>query len=299
MLKQFIIIIAIVTFSIEGHCQSLNDDLIRLAKIYRNFHFSNDPPKDVVEQLNIISSAELRISKEFIGELIKKNNKITTRQYLTKPDSLTLKHIFTIRSINWNLFEADPKDNYKLIDSLNRFPASNYEKLACYYGLIFVSVGNKNAQSKMSTENFTLDDYGLKDDTEKGIFFLKSMETFGSMIWGYMNIVKPPNFEKALTLIKEFPQYNGQPYYQFQDLNFQDFNLTTDKRKPKESFKKFYINKYLNTLLYHSMCLGQKKKMKKEQEDLMLGSIMRNESYYKFSDNPETFRKIFKKIKDD
>jgi hypothetical protein len=191
------------------------------------------------------------------------------------------------------LFEADPKDNYKLIDSLNRFPASNYEKLACYYGLIFVSVGNKNAQSKMSTENFTLDDYGLKDDTEKGIFFLKSMETFGSMIWGYMNI------EKALTLIKEFPQYNGQPYYQFQDLNFQDFNLTTDKRKPKESFKKFYINKYLNTLLYHSMCLGQKKKMKKEQEDLMLGSIMRNESYYKFSDNPETFRKIFKKIKDD
>lgn len=299
MYRVFLIVTVLVISVTHGQSQTLNDELIKLAKIYKNFHFSNDPPKEAIDQLNSIKSPDLQVAKEFIAELIKKNNKVATTKFLTRPDSITLKNLFTIRSINWNLFESEPKDNNKLIDSLSAFPSTGYEQLSCYYGLLFGSVGNKNTPLDMSNINFTLDNYGLKDDTEKGILFLESMETFGSMIWGYMNVVKPPNYEKALTVINNFPTYNGQPYYQFQDLNFQDFNLTTDKRKPKESFKKYQIKKYLNTLLYHSASLGQKKKTKKDQQDVMLGSIMSNESYYKYADNPDVFRQIFKKINKD
>ncbi len=298
MTCRLLIVIALFSSITFSHAQTLNDDLVKLARIYRNFHFANDASQQAFDQLNAVRSAELEASKAFIGELIKKNNKIATLPYLTRPDSLTLKHLFTIRSLNWNMHEADPIENAVLIDSLNRFPASAYEQLACYYGMVFVSVGNKNTPLDMADTNFTLDNYGLMDDTEKGIFFLKAMETFGMMIWGYMNVVKPPNFEKALSVIENYPTFNGQPYYQFQDLNFKDFNLTIDKRRGKESFKKYHINKYLNTLLYHSASLGQKKKTKDEQQDVMLGSIMKNESYYKYSDNPEVFRKIFKKVED-
>jgi hypothetical protein len=295
---KFWILIALMTLTQWGRCQSLNDDLVKLAKVYRNFHFSNDPLEPAFDQLNSIVRPELKTSKEFIAELIKKNNQIATDRYFTRPDSITLTHLFAIRSINWNLHEADPKDNNQLIDSLKRFPASTYEQLSCYYGMLFTSIGNKNRPLRMSNVNLTLDNYGLRDDTEKGIFFLEGMQTFGLLIWGYMNVPKPPNYEKALAEISNYPKFNGQPYYQFQDLNFKDFNLTIDKRRGKESFKKYHINKYLNTLLYHSACLGQKKKMKKEQQDVMLGSIMRNESYYKYSDSPDNFRQIFKKISD-
>lgn len=298
MIKKIFTTLTFLVLVTGGYSQNLNDELIKLAKIYRNFHFTNDTPKEAIDQLNAVSSKELQNSKVFIGELIKKNNKIATLQFLSRPDSITVKHLFTIRSINWNMYEAEPLDNYALIDSLNKFPASTYEQLACYYGMLFVSIGNKNTPLNMSSINLTLDNYGLNDDTEKGIVFLKGMETFGSMIWGYMNVVKPPNYDKALSVINNFPKFNGQPYYQFQDLNFKDFNLTNDKRRPKESFKKYFINKYLNTLLYHSAALGQKKKTKEEQMNVMLGSIMKNESYYKYSDNAEAFRQIFKKVKD-
>lgn len=296
-MKQLFTVMLLVVAT-TGHSQTLNDELIKLAKIYRNFHFGSDPTKETMDQLNSIKSEELKASTEFISELIKKNNRIATNRFLTRPDSITIKHLFTIRSINWNMHEADPTDNNALIDSLNKFPASTYEQLACYYGMLFTSIGNKNTPLNMSDVNLSIEAYGLKDDTEKGIFFLEGMQTFGMMIWGYMNVVKPPNYEKALSVINNYPKYNGQPYYQFQDLNFKDFNLTIDKRKGKESFKKYYINKYLNTLLYHSASLGQKKKTKEEQQNVMLGSIMRNESYYKYSDNPDAFRQIFKKVKE-
>ncbi len=168
--------------------------------------------------------------------------------------------------------------------------------LDSYYGMAFTSIGNKYRPLVRSAVNFKLDDFGLEDDTEKGVFFLESMNTFGTMIWGYMNIPKPPNYKAALELIRKFPIYNGQPYYQFPDLNFNDFELVIDKRNAPQSFKKYYINKYLNTLLYHSACLAQKNKYKDEQQKVMLGSILSNESYYKYSDTPEILRSIFKKI---
>ena len=277
--------------------KKLKDQVIELAKIYHGFSFVNTPSNSTADRLAAIDNKELKPSVEFIGESIKSNNNIATDKYLVKPDLLTLKYLFIIRIVNWNLFEADPVDNYGLIDSLTKSDLNKYELLSCYYEMIFMSVGNKNRPFDMSNINFDLSKFGFEDDTEKGIFFLISMHAFGTFIWGYMNIPKPPNYKAAIDIIDKYPAYNGQPYYQFSELNFKDFDLTIDKREPKTGFKKYYINKYLNTLFYHSACLGQKKKGKDEQQKVMLGSILSNESYYKYSDTPEVFRSIFQKIK--
>jgi hypothetical protein len=210
----------------QSENKELNHELVTLARVYRNFHFTTAPSADAISQLSTIQSAALWRSAQFISECIKTNNQLATKPYLTKPDSATLKYLFIIREVNWNLHEAEPKDNIGLVDSL----------------------------------------------------------------------VKPPNYKAALEVIAHYPSYNGQPYYEFQDLNFADFNLTLDKRNPKESFKKYYLNKYLNTLLYHSYCLGQKNKYKEAQQKVMLHSILRNDAYYKYSDHPEVFRSIFQKV---
>lgn len=278
--------------------KKLKNQLIELAKIYHAFSFVNTPANSITDRLAAIDITGLKPSADFIGESIKSNNKIITDKYLAKPAPETLKYLFIIRNINWNLFEADPVDNYALIDSLANAGLNKYELLSCYYDMMFMSVGNKNRPFDMSKVNFDLSELGLEDDTEKGIFFLKSMESFGAYIWGYMNIPKPPDYKAALDIIDKYPTYNEQPYYQFAELNFGDFDLVIDKKKPKESFKKYHINKFLNTLLYHSMCLGEKKKGKEEQQKVMPGSIMHNESYYKYSDTPEIFQSIFQKVKE-
>ena len=295
-MNRTIISLIIILLATAGFSQPSNEDLISLAKIYRNYHFANTPPEKVFLELKTNQPEELIRAAEFLSELIKSDNSIISNKYLTKPDQKTLEYLYVIRSINWNLAEADPIDNNVLIDSLNNNPTAYLELLSCYYNMIWVSVANKNRPLKMADVNLEINDYGLENDTEKGIFFLVSMRTLGQFIWGYMNIAKPPNYKSAMENIKEYPTFNSEPYYQYQYLNFPDFKLTLDKREPKKSFKKYYIDKYLNTLLYHTICLSQKKKYKEEKEKVMLGSIMRNESYYKYSENPDTFRKIFKRI---
>ncbi|MCD4792978.1 MAG: hypothetical protein K8R54_07085 [Bacteroidales bacterium] len=54
----------------------------------------------------------------------------------------------------------------------------------------------------------------------------------------------------------------------------------------------------MNTVLYHSLCLSQKKKDKDKRYDVLLGSIVKNESYWQYSENPEVFEQIFKKVKE-
>ncbi|MEO1054768.1 MAG: hypothetical protein AAFX87_29315, partial [Bacteroidota bacterium] len=117
MNKLFLTLI-FVQLTLVSFSQPSDEDLILLAKIYRSYHFSNVPANNVFDQLNSLESEELKTSASFISELIKTNNSIATKKYLTKPDKNTLENLLIIRSINWNLREADPIDNSQLIDSL-------------------------------------------------------------------------------------------------------------------------------------------------------------------------------------
>jgi len=298
MKTKLILAVILICQSIYGQDDSYKKELVEITKIYRNFHFRSEPPESVFQQLNSYSSKDLASSRDFIAELIKSNNQIATKKYLAKPDTVTLKSLYIIRGVNWNMHDADGKDNFAVIDSLMNEKTNYYELLSCYYGMLFTAVGNKNRPFDMSSTNFTLWDYNLENDTEKGIFFLESMETFGSLIWGYMNIPKPPNYKKALEFIELYPTYNSQAYYKYLDLNFPDFKVTTDKNKPKKSFKKHYLNKFMNTIIYHSSCLSQKKRKKDKEKryEVLLSSIVKNKSYWKYSDTPKVFEQIFNKV---
>jgi hypothetical protein len=165
--------------------------------------------------------------------------------------------------------------------------------------MLFSGIGNKNQPFDLSKIDFRIDNYELKNDTEKGIFFLKTMQFCGTTIWGYMNVVKPPNYKKALQYINNYPKFNGQQYYQYLDFGFEDFEMEIEKDKGIESYKHYYINKYYQTLLYHMMCLNQKKKYKKKRENLLLGSILKEKNYYKYSKNKETLESFFRTMKMD
>ena len=144
-----------------------------------------------------------------------------------------------------------------------------------------------------------LKEYNLKDDTEKGILVLKAISFCGTTIWGFINIPKPANTKKAYQQIKKFPKINGRPYYQYTDFYFTDFEMIIIVNKGIQIYKSYYIDKYYETLLNHLLCLYKEGGSEKDINDLLLGSILKEENLYKYTKHQQTLKDLFKKMDKD
>lgn len=277
--------------------QTDDNKLIELGKAYKDFMFRNEPNKDFFKELKTNVPENLKTAHDFIVQTITTKNKLLSPAYLSRPDDATLKQVYIIVSINHNLRDENPTDNAKLIDSLSKATIPVYELVDNYYDMLFNGVGNKNQPFDFSKTDFKIKDYNLKDDTEKGIFFLRCMDLCGTSIWGYINIAKPMNTKKAYEFIKKFPKFNGQPYFQYSDFYFPDFEMNITEDKGLQSYKSYYLNKYYETLLYHLICLNKEGKSEEEKNDLLLGSILKTRNLYKYTELKATLEEIFKEQK--
>lgn len=273
--------------------------LIELGKSYNDFMFRNEPTKEVFKNINADVPENLKTATDFIVQTITTKNKLLTPQFLSRPDDLTLKQIFIISAVNLNLRDENQIDNNKLIDSLNTANIPTYELVDNYYGMLFTAVGNKNQPFNFSKVDFKLKDYNFKDDTEKGIFFLRCMKDCNSVIWGFMNIAKPANTKKAYDNIKKYPKFNGQLYYQYTDFYFTDFEMNIIQDKGLQSYKSYYLDKYFETLLFHLVCLNKENRSEKEINDLLLGSILKNKNLYKYTKYKDLLEDIFEEQNQD
>jgi len=276
---------------------SENQKMIELGKTYKDFMFRNEPTKQVLKEVKDDVPANLKKATDFIVQTISKKNQLLTKSYLSRPDDKVLRQIYIIRAINLNLREENSVDNIKLIDSLSNKDIPTYELIDNYYGMVFSAVGNKNQPFDLSKIDFKMKEFNFKDDTEKGIFFLRCMRDCNSVIWGYMNVVKPPNTKEAYKYIKKYPKFNGQPYFQYTDFYFTDFEMNIIKDKGIQGYKSYYLDKLYETLLFHLICLNKEGGSEKEINDLLLGSILKERNLYKFTKYKETLEDIFKEQK--
>ena len=273
-----------------------NQRLIELGKAYKDFMFRNEPDKNSLKDLKTNVPENLKVTTDFIVQTITTDNKLLTQTFLERPTDQVLKQIYIIREINLNLREENQIDNGYLIDSLTIQNIPVYELVNCYYGMLFTAVGNKNQPFDLSKVDFKMKNYNLADDTEKGIFFLRCMNLCGTLIWGYINIAKPVNTQKALEFIEKYPKFNGQPYYQYNDFYFTDFEMIILKDKGLQSYKSYYLDKYYETLLNHLLCLNKENRTQKEKNDLLLGSILKEKNLYKYSKQKEILEGLFTEI---
>lgn len=273
------------------------EKLIELGKSYKDYMFGKEPGKEVIKELEDDVPKGMETATEFISQTITTKNKLLDQTYLARPNDTILKQLFIIRAISENLREENQISNTKLIDSLLSNQIQTYELVNNYYGMLFTAVGNKNKPFNMARVDLKLKDYNLKDDTEKGILVLRAISLCGTNIWGYMNIPKPPNTEMAYTLIKKFPKINGSPYYHYSDFYFADFEMVIDKSKGIQSYKSYYLNKYYETLIFHLICLNKENGSEKEKNDLLFGSILKENNLYKYTEYKKTLEGIFKEQK--
>lgn len=291
-----ILTVALLAICISGStlAQSNTQRLIDLGKLYDDFMFQNNAPKEYLKPFKANVPDNFKTATAFIIQTITRNNDLLKKEYLSRPDDEILRQLYIIKAIKFNLVVEKPVNNTQLADSLQAVKIPVYELVDNYYDMLFTGVGNKNQPFNLSKMDFKLNDYNLKDDTEKGIAFLQCMQLCGTMIWGYMNIPKPPNTKKAFENIKLFPKINGLPYYQFNDFQFTDFDMVIIKEKGLQSYKSYYLNKYFETLIYHLICINKEGSSEKEKNDLLLGSILKQTNLYKYTKYKETLENIFK-----
>ena len=261
--------------------------------------FVNNPTDDYVKNLKENSSEDLMATTDFIIQTIIPKTKIIDKAYLTLPDEQTLKNIYIVCSVNYNLHAKEPVTNEQIVDSLLNITIPRYEMIDRYYSMLFASYGNKVKPFNMSKIDFRLNEYNLQNDTEKGILFLRCMEFCGKQIWGLINIAKPMNTKGAYDNIKKYPKFNGLKYYQYNDFNFPDFEMVIYTNRGKESYKNYFIGKYYELLLNHLLCIKKEDKSEKEYHELLLDSILRDKDYYKYSKNKDILEGLFKEIKTD
>lgn len=297
-MKTLVIILSILTFSPSLLSQEINgeaDDLKRLAVFYNDYMFRNEPTKAERKGLVKVIPKSLAQELAFILESTKTNNKILTDKFLVLPNEDVLKNLYIVRHINFNLRKEDGVPYMRLTDSLRNQTIPRYELIDSYYEMMLAGVGNKNRPFDLSKYDFQIDNYGFKDDTEKGIFFLQVINQCLTYIWGYMNIANPMNTEKALDLINKYPKFNGRIYFQYREMYFPDFEMVINSEDGIESYKGYYVNKYYELLIYHLICLNKENGTIEEKRDLLLGSILKEESLYKYTEYTETLNKIFEK----
>ena len=269
------------------------EQLINYATVYKNYMFANDPTKKVLTEFRANVPDSLKIANEFVAQTITKKNMLATDAFLKRPTDKELKHIFIINRVFANMTRESEIGNEQLVDSLlvSNIPVN--EMVDNYYTMLFVGVGNKNQPFNLTKLDLKLNSYGLKNDIEKGILFLTCMDMCGTQIWGYMNIVDPPNTKEAMKYIKKYPKVNGATYYQYTDLFFEDFEMELVENEGPESYKRHYINRYFGLLLSHVVCLVDSGASDAELETFLLGTALRNENLYKYTQYEELLKGIY------
>ncbi|NLR91380.1 hypothetical protein [Flammeovirga agarivorans] len=293
-MRLFLFCLFFIGLYIQATAQKVDTqtEIIELATIFHNNHVKGSPDESTLEKLKNIKSKELVFSKKFILEIITEQNSIISEPFLTKPDTTDLKNIYIISRLNHKMFGSE---NVSLFDELAilRAEKTPYNELVnFYYDLIFSLAENKNKGLTFEKINFNLDEFNLSNDVEKGIFFLNCMNIYYSGIKFFMDYNKPPKMKEAKEYINKYPKFNGQEYYNYKSLAFQDFVFRLDKRKPKESFKQHYINIYLQVLFYNYVLLVDANDH--EQTELYEHSILSQKEYWKFSTEPEVFEELYK-----
>lgn len=284
-MKNILFTLSLLSSTLIASAQStLNTQhIIELGKYYSEYMLSQEPSEEMNEKFGTDFEENLQQATAFIKETATKKNELLTDKFLKVPDSTTLKVIYIIDALHQNPHLKSPKDPVELVDSLKMAQIPMQYLIDEYYQTIFTSIGNKNLPFNLSKIDFDLNAYGLENDQYKGIFYLRCMEMCGKQIFGFMNIANPPDTKKALSYIKKYPKFNGQEYYKYKNFGFDDFQMEIINDKGEESYKSYFITKLYSTLLSHLVCLKKGHKSDKDINDLLLNSILNEESLYGYT----------------
>lgn len=259
------------------------------GQAYRRYMFEAAPQGFAQKQLVGVPDS-LQPAANFIAQTITENNALLKKEYLTVPDDATLRNIYYIFRVGW-------AQDTTVLQRLRRAAIPRAVLVDAYYTALFIAVGNKNRPFDLSRYNLMLGDYGLQDETEKDIFFLRCMELCEKVVRGYVRLATPASRKQALLLMAKYPKINGLPYFQYTALDFPDFLINISGEMGPQSYKSIYLNKYYDLLLAHFACLSQETAGQRDRAALVSTSIIKDRSLHKYTANAAKLERLLQEYK--
>lgn len=295
-LMKRILIIAMLLASLAASAQTENpdlDNLIALSEIYsKNVNATGEDFKMAVEKLRTPNLNHIIDALIASGE---GDEKLLTKEFLSKPDEQELKYWYVIREIHYNnnLEVKKKRPNRDIAQDVLRRNTDDRWLLDNYYYRIMGGIARLFNTTDLSQHDFDFNEYGLKDDTERAILFFSLTD---ALIIRFQVLKMVKNNDKLLEFASKLPSFNGRPYFEYADFNFEDFDwIGYDK---KELYKQKCLGKLYSYLGSHFEALAEKNEGEKART-LYVKSILSRPEFFKYAGKMEKdLKDIYKKLRE-
>ncbi|MES2764744.1 MAG: hypothetical protein V4642_02675 [Bacteroidota bacterium] len=277
MKQLFSIILIFSTVFCYGQDENKDfENLVKLGEIYsKNVNATGEQFKKSVEELRTPALNHIIDALIAIGQ---DDEKLLTKQFLVKPDAKELKYWYVLREIHYNNQKKDSaRPNNIVAKEILEQEIDERWLLDNYYYRIRSGIGKIFNTKDLSGFNFSLDDYGLKDETEKAILFFAITEALAGR-FKVLHMMK--NYDKLLEFSNKLPKINGRPYYEYTLFSFKDFEWIGYNKI--ESYKERYIGNLYSVLNGHLAALSEKNQIP-EMRVLYTKSVLSIPEYFQYS----------------
>jgi hypothetical protein len=288
--------LTLLLFSIFIYAQEENQDfenLVKLGEIYsKSFNATGDEFKNSVEKLrtsNLDHIIDCMIAVE------KQDKKLLTKEFLSRPNELELKYWYVIREIHYNNVssEHEPRPNNIVAKEVLKREIDERWLLNNYYYHIRGGIAGIFNAADLSKYNFDVNDYGLKNETERAILYFALTD---AMTQRFKVLQMLKNYDKLLEFADKLPTFNGKPYYEYTSFDFKDFDwIGYDKT---ESYKQINIGNVFQSVNAYLSVFVEKKETAKMHE-IYFKSILFIPKYFEYSGVMEKgLKEIYNQLKE-
>lgn len=292
-MKRAIVLILISFISICGSAQiKLSDkdfnNLIALGELYSHNNMCTG-----AEFAQKVKTLKTPILDHIIENMIatgKQDSSTIQRSIFRRPNNDELKLWYVIREIHYNRVDTSRKSLPNDVVARKVLSEVIDERwlLDNYYYFARGGLSMYFNEADLSHFNFNLDDFGLKDDTEKAIFFYNIIDALANGRFRVLNYLKKP--DKLSAVAARMPMFNSKPYYYYSNLDIPDFDYIGYNKS--ESYQKQNAEMLINTLLIHFSNLASTGD-KFHARELYFNSILHKPEFFKYSQSKVTLQTLY------
>jgi hypothetical protein len=277
LLTWMIVLLTASICSAQVQLDSKNfENLVSIAELYSK----GGSPSEYSGSIESMRTARLNSIVDTLLALGRKDGTILQSKFLNRPDDDDLAFWYVIREIHYNRTSdtKQPRPNKEVAKEILSKKIDNRWLVDNYYYRIRGGIASYFNDADLSKVDIKIDQLGLRDKTEKAIFFFNAMEALAG--GRFMVLMMTGNDKKILEFSDRLPKFNGRPYYYYNDFDYSDFDWIGYEKVEKYNqrhFERLYI-----TLMAHYEA-ESKTRNKKGADEIFSNSILKEPKYFRFS----------------
>lgn len=267
-------------------------NLVAVGELYSKN--PNATGKDFVKAIDSLRIPKLNHIVDVLLTVGKGDKAMMKAKILARPDDEELMCWYVIREIHYNRTDTTHtrKTSTEIAEEVLAQKIDSRWLVDNYYYRIHGGIALMFNDADLSSYNIDTDQLGLKDDTEKAIFYANMMDALAG---GRFRVLRMMNNNKTLLeYCKKLPKFNGKAYYYYKNFDYPDFEwIGYDK---KQSYKEVHLANLYNTLLAQFIATSELMS-KQDAREIYFNSILREPSYFMYSMQKKELQALYDQSK--